>query len=196
MEQEHSALVSSNYEKLPKQNKRTSDSKFDRIYKYYHDSKTKIELTEEEINIRERWEKAWLLLCRQRTQKQVADLIAKMFNISFATAYDDCRNAMMLFSNPQNDLKDAKRAIAESMALKGADRCWKNGDMKGYYQFTEQYKDINKLNADEDNVMAELMKKLKPVQVNIVADIDVLKKMASAIQEELTQDIEHTESDE
>lgn len=194
--QEHSALVNSNYEKLPKQNKRTADSKFDRIYKYYHDSKTKIELTQEEVMIRERWEKAWLLLCRHRTQKQVADVIAKMFNISFATAYDDCRNAMMLFSNPQQDLKDAKRAIAESMALKGADRCWKNGDMKGYYQFTEQFKEINKLSAEEDNVIAELIKKLKPVQVNIVADINVLKSMAATLQEELTQDIEHQDADE
>jgi len=135
MKQEQSALVSEKYDKLPKADKRTADGIFDRIYKYYHNNKTRIELTAEEIGIRERWEKAWFLLCRHRTRKQVVELLVKLFNVSQAVAYDDVRHCMNLFSNPQEDMKAAKRTIAETMALNGADRCWKSNDMEGYYKF-------------------------------------------------------------
>jgi hypothetical protein len=193
MEQDQSALVSSNYSNLPREAKKTADSTFDRIYKYYHSNKTRIELTDEEIRIRERWEKAWLLLCRNRTQKQVVELIEKLFNVKKSVAYDDVRNAMMLFSNPQNDLKDAKRAIAETMALHGANTCMKKGDMDGYYKFLKAYQEINRLDAKEDDIVPDMMKKLKPAAIIIVSSPAELEAQANAMQQDLIEDIEHTE---
>lgn len=190
MKHEQSALVKSNYDQLPREAKKTADSTFDRIWKYYHNDKTRIELSAEENTIRERWEKAWLLLCRHRTQKQVVELIGKLFNISQSVAYDDVRKAMTLFSNPQEDIKEGKRRIAESMILQGADRCWKAGDMEGYNKFTKQYIDINKLDLPDDGIN-DLLKKLKPTQIIIVADKSQLEAKADALQDQLTKDIEH-----
>lgn len=191
MELENSALVKSNYAELPRQANKTKDSTFDRIYKYYHSDKSRIELTPDEIKIRERWEKSWLLLCRHRTRKQTADIIEKLYGVGRSVAYDDIRNSMMLFSNPQNDLKDAKRAIHEEMALRGADRCWKNGDMDGYWKFVKEYREVNNLGELEGDGMAELLKKLKPMQITIVATMQELENEAKSLQDEITLDIEH-----
>lgn len=190
MRQTNSALVRKDYDGLPREAKKTNDSTFDRIYKYYHNSKTRIELSELENKIRERWEKAWLLLCRHRTQKEVVDILTKLFPIGKSVAYDDMRNAMTLFGNPQDDLKDAKRAIAENMALRGADKAWKEGDLTMYHKFLESYRDLNGLTGDKDTSMGDLLKKMKPQQIIIVAKADELKAEAEALQEELTKDID------
>jgi flagellin-specific chaperone FliS len=192
MNQEQSALVRSNYDALPREAKKTKDTTFDRIYKYYHNDKTRIELTPEESAVRERWEKAWLLLCRQRTSKQVVDLLMKLYNVSQSIAYEDVRKAMMLFSNPKDDLKDAKRAIAESMALKGADKCWKTGDMDGYHKFLKIYQDLNRLDQEQGGDIADMLKKLKPHQVIIVSNMEELDKQANKLMEGLAEDIEYT----
>lgn len=191
MTQEHSALVKRNYEKLPREMRKTKDSSFDRIWKYYHNSKTRVELSKEENAIRERLEKAWLFLCRHRTRKDVVGLLMKFYNISSSVAYDDVTNAMVLFGNPKEDLVDAKRAIAETNALRGMDRCWKSGDMLGYMKFNQQYIEINRLDAEPGNDLGRMLKKLKPHQVIIVSSEQELEKQATALQESLINDIEH-----
>jgi hypothetical protein len=193
MSEENSALVKSNYDSLPREAKKTNDTTFDRIYKYYHNDKTRIQLSDEEKAIRERWEKAWLLLCRHRTRKQVVDILEKVFKIEKSIAYDDVRKAMMLFSDPSNDLKDAKRAIAEDSFLKGADKAWKNGDLEMHLKYMKEYAEINRLNEDVSNQMEELIKNLKPTQIVIVSDVKDLMSDATKLQEDLIQDIEHTE---
>jgi hypothetical protein len=196
MSHDNSALQPSNYNELPREAKKTADSTADRIYKYYHNNKTRVELSDEENRIRERWEKAWFLLSHHRTQKQVVDLIVKLFNVGKSVAYNDVWNAMKLFGNPQADVKDAKRAIAETMALKGADRCWKNGDMDGYFKFTKEYKEINQLDLKEDASLAAVIKKLRPTQVIIIASDKDLESEAEKIENEFVQDIDYTEFNE
>ena len=169
----------------------TTDTTFDRIYKYYHSNKTRVELTAEENAIRERWEKAWFLLCRHRTRKQVVDLMVKLYNISQRLAYDDVRFCMDLFSNPQEDTKEAKRTIAETMALNGANKSWKEGDMEGYYKFLKAYSDINQLESDQSNGIGDLLKKIKPHQVIIVSSDAELEAQANVLQADLIKDITH-----
>jgi tRNA uridine 5-carbamoylmethylation protein Kti12 len=195
MKQEHSALVSKNYDNLPREAKKTTDTTFDRIYKYFHNSKTRIQLTPEEMAIMQRWEKAWLLLCRHRTRKDVVDFVMRLFGVEKSVAYDDVRNAMMLFSDPGEDLKEAKRMIAEDAYLKGAAKAWKNGNLEMHLKYMKEYSDINKLtqDADQGTELIELVRKMKPTQVVLVASMDQLKAEADKLQEELTQDIEHTE---
>jgi hypothetical protein len=189
MKPEPSAIVKEKNDNLPKD--RTKDSTFDRIYRFYHSNKTRIELTEVEQQIRDRWEKAWLLLNRHRTRKQAADLLVKLFNVSLSVAFDDVKHAMMLFSNPMEDVKDAKRAIAETMALNGANKCWATSDMDGYHKFLKAYQEINQLNSDKDNGLGDLLKKMKPHQVIIVSSEAELEAQANKLQQDLIKDIDH-----
>jgi hypothetical protein len=190
MSSEASALVASK-EGLPREAVKSKDKTADRIYKYYH-SKSRVELTVEEHAIRERWEKAWFLLCRHRTQKEVVGMIEKLFNVGKSIAYDDVRNAMMLFGNPQLDMKDAKRAIAESMCLRGARKAWRDKDLDLYHKFLKEYRELNGLNEETtDETLVAMVKKFKPHQVVLVSSMKSLEEEAQKLQDELTQDIEH-----
>lgn len=169
----------------------TTNTTFDRIYRYYHTNKARVELSDYEKQIRERWEKAWFLLCRHRTRKQVADLLEKLFSIEKSTAYDDVRFAMMLFTNPKEDTKEAKRAIAETWAVNGANKCWKDGDMDGYYKFMKEYKDINQLNVpDDDGTLEKLLKESQATQIILVSSMDELKKQSENLRDGIV-DVEH-----
>ncbi len=190
MNTESSALVA-HKDNLPREAKKSKDSTGDKIYRYYH-SKSSVELTPDEHKIRERWEKAWYLLCRHRTQKEAVQVLEKLFTISKALAYDDVRNAMLLFGNPQQDTKDAKRAIAESMCLRGARKAWKDKDLELYHKFLKEYRELNGLSEENtDEALAAMLKKFKPHQILIVGSVKDLEAEASKLQDELTQDIEH-----
>jgi hypothetical protein len=194
MEQEHSALVSSNKAKLPRELKKSKDSDFDRVYKFYHNSKTRIELTAEEESIRERWEKAWFLMCRGRTIKACADITCRLFNISQATAYDDARKAQMLFGDPRNDLKDAKRRIIEQQLQNGANKAWNKGDLDMHLKYLKEIAEIRGLKEpDADNNLADLMKKLVPTQINILGSMEDLNALAQSMREQITKDISFEE---
>jgi hypothetical protein len=195
-EQANSALVKNNYDSLPREAKKTTDTTFDRIYKYYHIDKSRIELTGEEIRIRERWEKAWLLLCRHRTRKQVVEVLEKVFQIEKSIAYDDVKKAMMLFSDPTDDLKAAKRAIAEDAILKGADKAWKNGNLEMHLKYMKEYAEINRLSEDIGNQMEDLVRKMLPTQVIIISKSEELKAEAEKMQADLIEDIDHIEVNE
>lgn len=150
---------------LTREANKTSDSRFDRIYKHFH-SKSRIELTKDETDTMIRWEKAWLLLCRHRTRNQVAQVLEKIFGISRATAYDDVRSAMNLFSDPREDMKAAKRAIAEDGYLKGADKAWKQNDLEMHKKYMDKYAELNGLfDNSNDSSLADMLKQFKPVQV-------------------------------
>lgn len=204
MEHEQSGLVEHKFKTdaggnylMKREAKKTNDSTFDRVYKYYHNPKTRIELSDEENHLRERWEKAWLLRCRYRTKKQVADLLCRLFNIEKSVAYDDVQKAGMLFSEPEADTKDAKRAIAESALLAGAGKAWTSGNMDLHLKYMKEYTEINGLkDKDADGNMGEMMKKLKPHQIIIVTSQAELEAQANALQEELTKDVEFAEAHE
>ncbi len=193
MEGEVSALVS-HKENMPREAKKTNDSTFDRIYKFYHNEKSRVELSPGENAIAERWEKAWFLLIRHRTQKSVADMLMKIFSIGKSVAFDDVRNAMILFTDPSTDLKEAKRAIAETAILRGAQRAWKTGDLEMHHKYMKEYADINGLKENsQDGALANIIKNLKPAQVIIVANQKDLDDEINKLQEEITMDMPHTD---
>lgn len=198
MKHEQSALVKGDYDKRPREAKKTADSKFTRIWKYYHNQKTRVELTPEEEAIRQRLEKAWFLLCSHRTRKQVAELLVRIFNISIRQGWQDVADAMNLFSNPQEEgLKEAKRAIAETNAMRGMQRCWKNGDMEGYLKFQQEYNKINDLYTPrEEDSLAKFLKNFKPHTIIINTSADALLDQAKGLAKQFengTVDIPHDE---
>lgn len=193
-----SALTPSNYSDRKKENRRTSDTTFDRIYKYYHSSKTRIELTEEEEEIRIRWESAWFLLVRAKSMKDVADEMEKIHSISKSVAYDDVRHAMNLFGgDPRQNLKPAKRAIAESIALKGLEYAEKSGNLIMMDAFLQKYIDINGLKDKGGNATVEdLIKNRKPAQVVLTSKKEDLQKDAQALYDTLVKAMSSMKRDE
>jgi len=167
---------------------KTNQSTVNRIYDYYH-SDSRLELDEDETAIMHRWEKAWLLLCRHRTPKTVAELLVKLFGIKRSTAFDDVRNAMDMFSDPRKDLTAAKRAIAEDGILKGADKAWKTGDLKMHAEYMKQYIEINGLKnaSSQDSALADLIKNLKPQQIVITSTKEEATKQAEQLRDSLMQ---------
>jgi len=194
MENERSALVSQK-DNLPREMKRSKDKDFDRIHKYYYKADTRIELSKEEEEIRERWEKAWFLLCKGRTTKITAELMVRFFKISNATAYNDIKKAQMLFGDPKNDLKDAKRRIVEQQLQDGANRAFKAGNLEMHHKYLKEIAEINGLKSDSiDQNLADVMKKLVPTTINIITNVDELKKAAESLREEIIQDIQYEEA--
>lgn len=193
MENEHSAIISK-ADDLPREMKRTKDKDFDRIYKYYYKADTRIELSKEEEEIRKRWEQAWFILCKGRSPKICAEILERTFKISKATAYNDLKRAQMLFGDPRNDLKEAKRRIVEQQLQEGANRAYKLGDLDMYYKFLKEIGEINGLkNETTDQNLADLMKKLVPTTINIITNVDDLKKAAEKLREEIIVDIPYEE---
>jgi hypothetical protein len=193
MENEHSAIISK-ADDLPREMKRTKDKDFDRIYKYYYKADTRIELSKEEEEIRKRWEQAWFILCKGRSTKICAEILERTFKISKATAYNDLKRAQMLFGDPRNDLKEAKRRIVEQQLQEGANRAYKLGDLDMYYKFLKEIGEINGLkNETTDQNLADLMKKLVPTTINIITNVDDLKKAAEKLREEIIVDIPYEE---
>lgn len=197
MEKEQSGLVPKDYQKRKRESKKTKDSTFDRIWKYYHNSKTRVVLEDWEDEIRMRWEAAWFMLCRSKNQKEVADFLEQKFYISKSTAYDDVRNTMKLFGDPRQDVRAAKRAIAETITLRMMDIMEEAGKWDLHERYLQKYIDLNGLkdHSDDTNV-ADAIKKLKPHQIVIVTSPEELEAKANAIQDEVMKEIEIIEADE
>lgn len=184
-------------DKRPREARKTKDSTLDRIWKFYHDKKRQVDLTPEEDHIRDRMEKAWFLLCEHKNLKEVSESLEKQFNVKKSVAWDDIRKAMLLFGDPRDDMKDAKRAIAETMILKGAEKAWNDKNLDAYYRFIKEYKEINMLNVEDDKRIAEVLKKMRPVQVVFVATREQLTKQADDLMKGIpTVDTSYEEVDE
>jgi hypothetical protein len=195
MKPEASVLITKKLKKLEGEGRAaemSGDSTFDRIWKYYHDSKKKIVLTHEQEQIRERWEKAWFLMFEKNSQKEVAQLLKGLFPISISTAFADIRNAISLFSNPQQNMKEAKRLIAEEGILKIIKLAEEKGDFDTAQKGWEKYIKLNQLDKP-DVANADELRKQVPAQVIIVAKETELKKMVQDMQEKLADDIEYEE---
>lgn len=176
------ALVKSK-EKAPREAKKTKDSTFDRIFKFYY-SKNRIVLRDKEEEIRDRWYTAWQLLCNTYTRNQVAKGLAKQFGITERQGFQDVDNAMKLFSDPKNTDKLAKRAISEEWTVKGIKKAWDNGDLLSYERLIRRYNRINGL-ENEENPLSEWIKNQKPVAVLITADPKELEKAAAELMKDV-----------
>jgi hypothetical protein len=106
------------------------------------------------------------------------------------------KKTMMLFSDPTDDLKAAKRAIAEDAILKGADKAWKNGNLEMHLKYMKEYAEINRLSEDIGNQMEDLVRKMLPTQVIIISKSEELKAEAEKMQADLIEDIDHIEVNE
>ena len=175
----------------PRQMRRSSDTTFDRIYKYYFIKKSNIELTAEENVIRERWDFAWQLLSNMHTRRQVVEAALTKFNIEKSVAYDDVNKAMMLFGDPQRSTKEAKMAMVDEWITLGLKKAWDNHDLQAYEKLLGRYMKLNKLEGDTTTDMADLVKKFKAHTIMIFSSPEELQREAQRLQEGVIHDVNY-----
>jgi len=173
--------------------RKTSDSIFDRICKYYFNQKTNVKLTAQEEAIRERWDFAWKLLANMYTRRQVTDALVQTYQVHKTVAYDDLNKCMMLFGDPRQSNKDAKRALSEEWITKGIKKAWDDQDLDAYERLIGRYNKLNKLESENDIDTEDLLANFKPHQVFIVASMEQLQAEVKKLQEDLVLDIPHEE---
>ncbi len=186
----NSALIKSRKKVSPG---RVTDNTFDRIYKFYF-GKNGCKLTTKQEEIRDRWEKAYAMLCDFKTARQTARLLSKVCDIDQRTAYHDINNAMRLFGDPKIGLKAAKRAIVNEWIIKALEKTQAEGDWKAHEKLILRYTRINGLDADQDNPIADLLTKLKPTKIVFTTDPNVLQQDADRLMEDV-EDVDYTPVD-
>lgn len=156
-----------------------SQNTFDKIRKYY--TEEGIKLSSELEQVRKRWAAAFAHLLEEfHTDKDVAALMVKEFNISDAQAYRDIANAKAFFGDVRKSVKEAERYIASEMAKEMyqlAKKQWKLNKKAAYFNcMIEQQKIHYKINMlyleDPDLPDPE---KLKPSTQVLQLGIDFLQ---------------------
>jgi hypothetical protein len=182
-------------EGAPREMRKTKDTTFDRIFKYYHNKRTTVTLTEAEDLVRQRLDFAWKCLCEINTRQGVVDLmLAKFPTIKKSIAFDDINKAMAIFGDPRAANKEAKRALSEGWIVQGIKKAWEDGDLAAYERLLARYNKINRL-EDDDGGLGDKLKAFKAVQINITADRGDLQKLAQDMQQRLAQTIEFEQID-
>lgn len=168
----------------PREARRTADTTFDRIYKSYF-GKLRIELTEKETEIRDRWDFGFRMMCQAHTDRDIVILMMKKFGIAKPTAYDDIKNIQALFGDQKQANKEFKRLKAEHWIQRGIKKAWKNDKLLSYERLIGRYTKINGLELEPGNELADLVKKLKPHSITFVLDPEALKKQAKELMEDV-----------
>lgn len=166
--------------------RKAASSTFDRIYNHIFNKKATLELTAKELGVMERWEYAFKMLGNMNTPRQVVNLLIIKFGGRKSVAYDDVAKSMMLFGDPRNSNKEAKRAIAEEWIIKGIKKAWKNEDLDAYEKLISRYSKINGLDNETNTELADLLKKLRPTKITFTLTMEELKREA----DQLTEDVD------
>jgi hypothetical protein len=168
---------------------RIDDTTIDRIWKFYFESDTSIELTKKEEEIRTRLDYTWKLLGDILTDRQVLLKLMKQFDISERQGHTDIYQAKLLFGNPRKGVKEAQKVILSDILIKAMKKAYKSEDWKGLEKLALRYTRINGLDEKTDNNIADLIRQLVPTKIVISADPEVLKQEAA----ELVKDIDYEE---
>lgn len=178
--------------KLPLHQKRIKDKTFDRIWKYYYLTDKRVELSEKVEAIRQRWEMAWLMDCTLLNKYKIAKRLAKKYDITERQGFKDITNARLLFSDPTQNNKDAKRAIMSNLLETVIRKAVAKGEFKAVDKLILRYDKINGLSIEKEDGMAEFMKNKKAAVFVFSADPETLKKQAA----EMIEDVKDTEYEE
>jgi len=170
---------------LPTSLRRTDDTTFDKIFKFYNDTKVQTKLSEAEETIRQRWELAWLKRSKLMPKRMIVKRLCKKFGISERTAYDDIKSTELLFGDPEEQNKEAKRTIMSNLIEKAMRKALKYDDFKAFEKLTLRYAQYNDLNKSDD-LFAKYIKGKKPVAIVFSTDPETLKNQAN----ELMADVE------
>jgi len=172
-------------EKLPpREARKTNDSTFDRIYKFYF-GKVRVELTPGEERIKDRWDQCFKLLCSMHSERKVVQLLQKQFDITISVAYNDVRNTKLLFGDTKNVDREFKRKISEEWTLWGIKEAKKTKNLEALDKLVGKFNKINGLEVENDNQYADMVKKLTPTALIFTTSMDELKREAASLLEKI-----------
>jgi hypothetical protein len=187
-----SSAIVGNKRNLPIHAKRSHDKTFDRIWKYYYLTDKQVKLSDKEEEIRRRWEFAWMMDLTLLSRFKMSKRICSKFKVSQRTAYEDIKMSRMVFSDPTQQNKEAKRSILNNILETSLRKARARGDDMAVERLAHRYSKINGLDFKEADPIEDIMKNQKPSVIIFSADPETLKKQA----ESLVEDIDHEELDE
>lgn len=100
----------------------------DRIWAWYVFGEDKVMLSDAEMNIKQRLNETFTLLCNYHSPEQARPIVCQKFNISDAQFYRDVRNAKRLFGEVTETSKEADRYILSELAMRTFQLAAKNHD--------------------------------------------------------------------
>lgn len=112
----------------PKYLQKTFDSKQDKIRQYFLSDDNSIVLSDHEMELKERYEKVFSLLCNAYSSEQVVNVMKK-FGISRAQVFRDIRNATDIFGDVVSTKKEASKYILYEMGMKA----WQKAELASDY---------------------------------------------------------------
>jgi len=180
-------MVPEKVDNRPRSAKRKSDTSFDRIWKYFYDQKTRISLSAKELELKEKYELAWKMLCSMYTRKQVAIALVERYDhkITERTAYNYIDASMSLFGDPQNSNKEAQRQIVSEWLIRAIRKAWEDKNFKAYEKLILRYTRLNGLEGSNDADIAKLLKNRKPAVFIFTTDESTLKEQADKLMEDV-----------
>lgn len=180
---------------LPRAAKR-KETTFERIHRYYYDSKVRVVLSKKEEKIRDRWERIWLLLTNLRTKQEIVRYLQKYYDVSDYTAYQDIKSAKQLFGDPEEQIKSADRAIINHTLLKAIRKAFAKEQWEQYERMVLRFEKINRLGENDTDAAFEILKNQRPSVIVFTTDEKTLRQEAEKLMSDVeTVDIDHKEVD-
>lgn len=131
---------------------------YDRIYGHYI-YPGYIELTDKEIELRDRWAFAWTALLNKRVTGTAVNMLKDQYEISDSQAFRDIKNARKLFGNVNETTKQAEHNFLSELALKTYDEAARAGNFAQMNKAISNLIKLKQLDQEEpDNYDEENMK--------------------------------------
>jgi len=102
---------------MSKQITRNKPTNMDAIRRFYLDDRGRVELTEHQEHVRQRWLTAHAMLLEARAKKEITAILMARYEITDVQAYRDIRSATQLFGQVNRSEKEGLRHIAQEMAM-------------------------------------------------------------------------------
>lgn len=171
--------------------KRTAETTFDRIYQYYFINKknVRVDLNDEEEEIRQRWEFAWNMLCGIHSKMEIVRAIVERFDCDRSTAFRYIDSACRLFGNPSDQVKKARREVVNSWLETAIRKAEEKEDYDAMSRLILRYTKINGLDKEKENMEEEMVRNFKPHTIVITGAKKELLKEA----DDLMRDVPETQ---
>lgn len=169
---------------------------YDRIYAHYIYPE-EVELTDKELEQKERWTFAWTSILNERVTGKVVEMLQSHYDISAAQAYRDIKNGKRLFGDVNETTKQAERNFLSELALQTFNKA---ALASNYNQMNKAIANLIKLKQldqdDPDNYDEDEMKShnyYMIIQVNnqpIKVDFNELESMTQDNKRKLAEILE------
>ena len=133
------------------------ETSFDRIYFSFLSEDVEAQLTEQELQQRERIDEAWHYLLKRKSPLATAEWLQKKRGVSRATAFRIVRHTLQVFGDLVKTTKEQKRLLLWEYSLKGLNSALALGDMRAYAAILKNMTTFEGLNVEDKNIDLEAL---------------------------------------